>query len=124
MKLAHEKRDSIYFSPGRGRFAPAAGKKYILSLFSLVALSACGLREPLAPPPGASAPPAPAMASRPLTPEEMLTPPPIARPERAGEPLRRSEARRGDRFDLPPADAPSGEDPVRPEEDEPDEQPD
>ena len=91
--------------------------KRALLLFGLVALAGCGLREPLAPPPGASGPPTPAMANRPLTPEEMLTPPPIARPERAGEPLRRSEPRRGDRFDLPPADVPSGEDPVRPEED-------
>ena len=86
-------------------------------------LASCGLREPLEPPPGAAAAPAPAMAGRPLTPEEMLTPPPIARPERAGEPLRRSEPRRGDRFDLPPADVPSGEEPVRPEEDEADAQP-
>ena len=94
-----------------------------LLLFGLLVLAGCGLREPLEPPPGESLPPAPAMADRPLTTEEMLTPPPIARPERAGEPLRRSEARRGDRFDLPPADAPSGEDPVRPEEEQAD-QPD
>ena len=91
--------------------------KHSLLLFGLLVLAGCGLREPLSPPPGGSAPPAPAMSNRPLTPEEMLTPPPIARPERAGEPLRRSEPRRSDRFDLPPADVPSGEDPVRPEED-------
>lgn len=87
-------------------------------LTATLLLSACGLRQPLEPPPGHSAPPAPAMANRPLTPEEMLTPPPIARPERAGEPLRRSEPRRGDRFDLPPADVPSGEDPAPPEEED------
>ena len=92
--------------------------KRALLIFAVVTLAGCGLRQPLEPPPGAAAAPTPAMASRPLTPEEMLTPPPIALPERAGEPLRRSEPRRGDRFDLPPADAPSGEDPVRPEEDE------
>jgi len=65
-------------------------------------LTGCGAREPLRPPPGANAPPAPAMAARTPTTEEMLTPPPIARPERALEPLRRSEAREEDRFDLPP----------------------
>ena len=94
--------------------------KRALWLFGLVALAGCGLREPLEPPPGQSQPPAPAMAARPMTAEEMLTPPPIARPDRVGEPLRRSEPRRDDRFDLPPADVPSGEDPVRPEDDEDD----
>ena len=72
----------------------------------LLALSACGLREPLQPPPGQSAPPTPVMASEPLTTEEMLTPPPIARPERVDELLRRSQERREDRFDLPPGDVP------------------
>ena len=72
----------------------------------LLALSACGLREPLEPPPGQPAPPVPAMASEPLTTEEMLTPPPIARPQRVDELLRRSEERRDDRFDLPPGDVP------------------
>ena len=72
----------------------------------LLALSACGIREPLEPPPGHSAPPVPAMASEPQTTEEMLTPPPIARPQRVDELLRRSEERRDDRFDLPPGDVP------------------
>ena len=94
--------------------------KRALWLFGLTVLAGCGLREPLEPPPGQPAPPAPAMASAPLTTEQMLTPPPIARPDRVGEPLRRSEPRRDDRFDLPPADVPSGEDPVRPENDEDD----
>jgi hypothetical protein len=92
----------------------------VLLLTGLVVLAGCGLREPLEPPPGGSLPPAPAMADRPLTTQEMLTPPPIARPERLGEPLRQSEPRRDDRFDLPPADVPSGEDPVRRGEDEDD----
>ena len=69
-----------------------------------LALSACGLREPLEPAPGQSMPPAPAMAARPLTTEEMLTPPPIARPARIDELLRRSEEREDDRFDLPPGE--------------------
>jgi hypothetical protein len=45
----------------------------------------------------------------------MLTPPPIARPERVDELLRRSEERRDDRFSLPPAEVPPGDDPVDPE---------
>ncbi len=73
-----------------------------LALALPLLLAACGQREALRPNPGASAPPAPAMAARAPTTEEMLTPPPIARPERAGEPLRRSEEREDDRFDLPP----------------------
>lgn len=86
-----------------------------LLLFGPILLAGCGLRQPLEPPPGANVAPTPAMASRPLTTEEMLTVPPIARPERAGEPLTRSDPRPVDRFDLPPADVPSGQDPVRPE---------
>ncbi|MGZ8283024.1 MAG: hypothetical protein ACXWUN_08760 [Allosphingosinicella sp.] len=80
-------------------------------------LAGCGLREPLQPPPGSSPPPTPAMAQRAPTTEEMLTPPPIARPERVDELLRRSEERRDDRFDLPPADVPAGDDPVDPDRD-------
>ena len=90
---------------------------WLFGLVALAALAGCGLRQPLEPPPGAARPPAPAMASRPPTTEEMLTPPPIARPQRLGDPLRQSEPRREDRFDLPPADVPSGEDPVRTETD-------
>jgi hypothetical protein len=87
-------------------------------LLGLAGLAGCGLRQPLEPPPGRSLPAAPAMAARPLTPEELLTPPPIARPERLGEPLSRSEERSDDRFDLPPAEVPSGEDPVRTDQDD------
>ncbi len=76
-----------------------------ITLFAFI-LAACGLREPLALPPGEAPPPAPAMASRPLTTDEMLTPPPIARPERLDELLRRSDEREDDRFDLPPGDVP------------------
>jgi predicted small lipoprotein YifL len=89
-----------------------------LLLVGLVTLAGCGLRQPLEPPPGQSRPPAPAMADRPLTTQEMLTPPPIARPERMGEPLTRSEPRRGDRFDLPPADVPAGDDPTDPDDED------
>jgi hypothetical protein len=81
-------------------------------------LGACGLREPLEPPPGAIMPTAPAMAGREPTTEELLTPPPIARPERVDELLRRSEEREEDRFDLPPPSIPSGADPVEPRPDD------
>jgi hypothetical protein len=74
-------------------------------LFALL-LGACGLREPLRPPPGQHMPPAPAMASRALTTDELLAPPPVARPGRVDELLRRSEEREDDRFDLPPGDIP------------------
>jgi predicted small lipoprotein YifL len=87
--------------------------KRVLLLLGLMAMAGCGLRQPLEPAPGQAAPPAPLMARRAPTTEEMLTPPAIARPERRGEPLTRSEAREDDRFDLPPADVPSGTDPVR-----------
>ncbi len=70
-------------------------------------LSACGMREPLAPAPGQAMPPAPAMANRPLTTDELLASPPIARPDRVDELLRRSEERADDRFDLPPGDIPT-----------------
>ena len=69
---------------------------------ALLALSACGSREPLQPATGQSMPPAPALAARAPSTEELLTPPPIARPKRVDEVLRRSEPREDDRFDLPP----------------------
>jgi predicted small lipoprotein YifL len=80
--------------------------KRIAALLAL-ALSACGLREPLEPAPGQAMPPAPAMASRPMTTDELLASPPVARPERTDELLRRSEERTDDRFDLPPGDIPA-----------------
>ena len=92
--------------------------KRAVLLLTFVGLAGCGIRQPLAPPPGASMPPAPAMARRAPTTEELLTPPVMARPERLGEPLTRSQERRNDRFDLPPADVPSGADPVRTEQDD------
>jgi hypothetical protein len=88
-------------------------------LLLAVPLAGCGLRQSLEPPPGGRMPVAPAMAGRTLTAEELLTPPPIARPERLGEPLSRSEVRTDDRFDLPPADVPPGENPVPAGSDEP-----
>ena len=76
-------------------------------LLAVLALAACGIRQPLAPASGQAMPPAPAMASRAMTTEELLKPPPVARPERTDELLRRSEERVDDRFDLPPGDIPA-----------------
>ena len=80
--------------------------KRAAALLLLLALGACGLREPLWPAPGQQMPPAPAMAARAMTTDELLAPPPIGRPGRVDELLRRSEEREDDRFDLPPGDIP------------------
>ncbi|HWT12201.1 MAG TPA: hypothetical protein VN231_05570 [Allosphingosinicella sp.] len=85
-------------------------------LFLASTLAACGLRQPLEPPPGQSRPVAPGMARRAPTTEEMLAQPTIARPQRVDELLRRSEEREDDRFDLPPPDVPPGDVPVNPDE--------
>jgi hypothetical protein len=69
---------------------------------SLLALGACGGREPLRPAAGEQSPIAPAQSARAPTTDELLTPPPVLRPERVDEVLRRSEERQDDRFDLPP----------------------
>ena len=82
-------------------------KRRLLILAFAIALSACGLREPLSPAQGQHRPPAPAMASRAMTTDELITPPAIARPERLDELLQRSEERHDDRFDLPPGDIPA-----------------
>ena len=92
--------------------------------FALLALivplaAGCGLREPLQPVEGQSAPPAPAAMNRPLTTQEMITPPTIVRPQRVGELLRRSEERTDDRFDMPPPDLPTEEAPPAPEGEDP-----
>lgn len=90
-------------------------KRAALLMLALAA-SGCGLKEPLAAPPGQGAPPVPEMARRAPTTEEMLTPPPIARPARVDELIRRSEAREDDRFDLPPPDIAADESPINGDE--------
>ncbi len=67
-----------------------------------VALSACGTKAPLAPPKGASLPPAPYGANDRPTSEELLKLDALAAPERSVELRRRSEERTDDPFDLPP----------------------
>ena len=77
-------------------------KRAILGAVVLLALAACGSREALTPPPGASMPPAAAGDPTPPTAEELVTPDTQSRPARSDELLRRSEQRKDDRFDLPP----------------------
>jgi len=89
-------------------------------LLLAAALGACGLREPLEPPPGATMPAVPSSSRRAPTTEELLTSPPIARPDRVDELLRRSEEREEDRFDLPPADVGPNDNAVVPQGDDPD----
>jgi hypothetical protein len=79
---------------------------FLLAASAVLALGACGLREPLQPAPGQRMPPAAPMSPRAMTTDELLTPPPQARPGRVDELLRRSEEREDDRFDLPPGDIP------------------
>ena len=70
----------------------------------LGAITACGKVAELKPPPGKPMPVKPKFAATVPTVDDLLTPPPNARPSNVEELLRRSEVRRGDRFDLPPPD--------------------
>ena len=83
----------------------------------LALLCACGLKAPLEPAQGRALPPAPAMASSRPTADRLLVQPATARPERTDELLSRSEERESDHFDLPPAEVPPGQVPVRVDED-------
>lgn len=65
-------------------------------------LAACGARAPLAPPPGASLPVAPAGATVEPDSDDLLELEALAAPERSVELRRRSEEREDDPFDLPP----------------------
>jgi len=78
-----------------GRFAIAV---------SLAALAGCGQMAPLRPAQGEPLPVKPLMASTTPTAEDLLTPPSYAAPQRVDEIIKRSQPRRVDRFDLPPAD--------------------
>lgn len=74
----------------------------LLLLGALVALSACGAREPLQPPAGETLPPAPYGAEARPTPEELLQPPVQTRPARSDDLIESADERRSDEFDLPP----------------------
>ena len=86
-------------------------------LLGLFGLGACGQQAELKPAPGHALPVKPLLAKATPTAEQLLTPPPNARPQRVDELIKRSEPRRPDRFDLPPADG--GAAPVLPETGEP-----
>lgn len=81
----------------RTRLLPA-----ILPCTLLLALAACGQRAELAPPAGATLPPAPYGSDVRPTAEELLEPDVIAVPERDTELRTKSEEREDDPFDLPP----------------------
>ncbi|HEY0165195.1 MAG TPA: hypothetical protein VGB39_07460 [Sphingomicrobium sp.] len=86
-------------------------------LFGMFGLAACGQQAQLMPAPGQPLPVKPLLAKATPTAEQLLTPPVNARPERIDELIKRSEPRRPDRFDLPPADG--GLAPVLPDTEEP-----
>jgi hypothetical protein len=86
-------------------------------LLGFCCLAACGQQAELKPAPGQALPVKPLLARSTPTAEQLLTPPVNARPERVDELIKRSEPRRPDRFDLPPADGSFA--PVLPETEEP-----
>jgi hypothetical protein len=69
----------------------------------LFALSACGAARDLKPAEGKALPVAPYGATATPTPTALLTPSTQARPGRSDELLTSSEERKGDEYDLPPA---------------------
>jgi predicted small lipoprotein YifL len=82
--------------------AAAAMRRTLILAAALLALAACGSRDPLRPRSAEATPVKPATAAVAPTTQELLTPPPIARPVRQDEGLLRSEERKDDPFDLPP----------------------
>ena len=78
------------------------------------ALAACGQVAPLRPLPGQSLPVKPLMASTTPKVDDLLALPPMAKPGRTDELLTRSQPRRADRFDLPPADGRAAKTQVEP----------
>jgi multidrug efflux pump subunit AcrA (membrane-fusion protein) len=70
---------------------------------ALLLLAACGSRQDLAPRSAEQAPPKPVMATAAPTTDQLLALPANARPARQDEGLTKSEERKDDPFDLPPA---------------------
>ena len=70
---------------------------------ALALLAGCGRVADLQPPPGKPLPVKPLMARTTPTVDELLTAPQYARPNRVDELVKRSEARKADPYDLPPA---------------------
>jgi hypothetical protein len=78
--------------------------KRVTSIVCLgLGLAACGQVAPLKPAPGKSLPVRPLMAARTPSVDDLLELGPQAKPKRIDELLTRSQPRRADRFDLPPA---------------------
>ncbi|UYY76372.1 hypothetical protein [Sphingomonas sp. R1] len=78
-------------------------KRLLLAIPALgLALGGCGVREALAPAPGASLPVAPYGAAVTPTPPDLLKARAQTRPSRSDDLIQASEARRSDEFDLPP----------------------
>jgi hypothetical protein len=78
-------------------------RRVVCMIVVALALSACGSRTSLRPKEGASLPIKPLTANAVPTPEQLMSPDSQARPKRSDEQLKRSEERREDKFDLPPA---------------------
>ena len=66
-------------------------------------LSACGKQQDLKPVAGRALPQKAATSAHQASIDDLLTRPPQSQPERIDDLLRKSQERRGDRFDLPPA---------------------
>ena len=75
----------------------------LLLIATAIGLGSCGRVADLKPAPGQSMPVRPMMARTTPTVQELLTRPPYADPDRVDELIRRSEPRKVDPFDLPPA---------------------
>ena len=76
--------------------------KRVLVIAAALALSACGAREDLVPPPGKAMPVAPYAAKAPPKSTALLDPPVQTRPERSDNLIESGQERRSDEFDLPP----------------------
>jgi hypothetical protein len=76
--------------------------KRVLIMAAALALTACGAREALAPPPGKPLPVQAYAASGPSNATELLQPPVQTRPARSDDLIESADQRRSDEFDLPP----------------------
>jgi uncharacterized lipoprotein NlpE involved in copper resistance len=81
-----------------------ASMKRIVTLTALtLILCGCGIRQNLKPLAGTASPMKAETEGAAQTPEQLMTPDSQAKPKRSDEQLKRSEERREDKFDLPPA---------------------
>ena len=73
-----------------------------LALAAPALLAGCGARQGLTPSAGSALPVKPAMSPTQPSSDQLLATAPTVKPGRSDELLTRSQARRDDRFDLPP----------------------